>query len=323
MTTTFDAFARIPRALSILASHPQGLPLTTVAAELNVAPDVLRAELLEYYTADLPGDAFLGLRRPAGIEFLAADGEEADPAQAPVIRVVSDRPEAELGVEYLHSDQLAVLYEAARGLLQLEPDNEALQQALGILSDSFLGVGAAGPAGSDDAGATLRAAMDERRVVEFEYSRQWRPGVTQRRAHPYALRHTARGWELDAGPLEDGRARTFIVERIRSLRVLPETFERPVGIDELLRAERAETLVTFSLPQRTHWVADRFAESTQVLDADADDLTVRAAFLPPVAERVGLVILVAGADAFVLEPAGLADAGADLARKLLDHHGLA
>lgn len=320
---TFDAFARIPQALSILASHPDGLPLTAVAAELGVAPEVLRAELLDYYTADLPGEAFLGLRRPAGIEFLAADGEEADPAQAPVLRVVSDHPEAELGVEYLRSDQLAALYEAARGLLQLEPGNEVLRQALGILSDSFLGVGTEEPAGEPaDVAATLRAAMDERRVVEFEYSRQWRPGVTTRQVHPYAMRHTQRGWELDAGPLEDGRARTFIVERIQALRVLPDAFERPPGIDEILRAERTETVVTFSLPQRTHWVADRFAESTEVLDADAEDLTVRAAFLPPVAERVGLVVLVAGAGAFVLEPATLADAAADLARKLLDHHGL-
>lgn len=320
--TTIESFARIPRALAILQRHPQGLPLDVLAAELGVPPADLRADILQYYTADLPGDALLGLQRPEGIDFLAADGREADPALAPILRVASDRPEAELGVEYLRADQLAALYEAAGGLLQLEPGNSALAQALGILADSFLAVAAAVPADPGDTAATLRTALDERRVVEIEYSRQWRPGVTRRQVHPYAMRHTARGWELDAGPLEQGRARTFIVDRIASVTVLPDSFERPTGVDEILRAERTETLVTFSLPQRTHWVADRFAESTQVLHFDADDLTVQAAFLPPVADRVGLVLLIAGPEAFVVSPPQLQDAGAELAARLLTHHDL-
>lgn len=320
--TAIEAFARIPRLLAILQRHPQGLPLDTVATELGVAPDVLRGEVLQYYTADLPGTALLGLRRPEGIEFLAADGEEADPASAPVLRVVSDRPEAELGIEYLRADELAGLYAAARGLQQLEPDNEPLAAAVDILADTFLGVGPGAPADPGGHAATVRAAMDGHHVVELEYSRQWRPGVSVRQVHPYAMRHTRRGWELDAGPLADGRARTFIVDRIRAARVLPETFDRPAAIDDLLQAERTETAVTLSMPQGTHWVADRFAESTEVSDWDSADVTVRAAMLPPVAERTGLVLLIAGVDAFVLAPADLADSGADLARRLLVHHDL-
>jgi hypothetical protein len=39
-----------------------------------------------------------------------------------------------------------------------------------------------------------------------------------------------------------------------------------------------------------------------------------------VQRRVGLVLLIAGTDAFVTEPADLRDAGRDLARELLTHH---
>jgi len=39
-----------------------------------------------------------------------------------------------------------------------------------------------------------------------------------------------------------------------------------------------------------------------------------------VRHRVGLVLLVAGPDAFVTEPADLRDAGRNLARELLAHH---
>ena len=324
--TARESFARIHRVMAILHGHPGGLPLDTVAAELGVAEKVLRKEILEYYATDLPAHTLLGLNRADTIEFLAADGVEADPHQAPIVRAVSDRPEAELGVEYLRADELVALYEAASGLAELEPDNEPLTQAVAVLRDTFLAGTTNHNSGADAVGegtaAVLRRAVEQRSVVRIRYSRAWRPGVGERDIHPYALHHTARGWEVDAGPLVDGRVRTFIVERIEAAEVLPATFDRPERMDELLARDRAPVWVELSMPQRTQWVVDRFAESTAVLTSDADDLSVRAGFLPPVAERVGLILVIAGRDAFVVSPPDYETAGSDVARALLAHHEL-
>jgi proteasome accessory factor C len=319
--TAIESFTRIQRALSILAAYPDGLPLDVLAEELAVPPESLRDEILQYYATDIDSRHLMGLQRKEVIDFVSADGSEADPALAPVLRLASDAPEAELGVQHLRADQLAGLYGAAASLAEVEPDNAALAAAVRRLGQSFL-AGQEADAGPGETPAILRRAIDERRAVRIEYSREWRPGVGTRIVHPYALLRTGRGWELDAGPLEDGRARTFIVRRIRSVDLLDETFERPPGIEELLRRERAETTVELSLPQGSHWVADRLAERTHVLDSDAEDIALEAAFLPPVRERVALVLLTAGEGAFVVQPEEFVDAAADLAAVLRRHHGL-
>lgn len=323
--TARESIARIHRVMAILHAHPNGLPLDVVAAEVGVSDKTLRKEILEYYATDIPSQLLLGLNRADTLEFLATDGEEADPHSAPVIRAVSDRPEAELGVEYVRADDLVVLYEAVRGLRDLEPDNVALAQAGAVLRETFLGSAATHSRDVEPAAQTatvLREAVALHEAVLIEYSRAWRPGVVQRIIHPYALHHTARGWEVDAGPLVDGRARTFIVDRISSVSTTGETFAVPADVDALIAGERARVDVTLSLPQRTQWVVDRFAEHTEVLSSDSDDLTVRAGFLPPVAERVGLVLLISGPGSFVVAPQQYADCGRELAERLLSHHRL-
>lgn len=323
--TARESFARIHRVMAILLAHPNGLPLDTVAAELGVSEKVLRTEILEYYATDIPAELLLGLNRADTIEFIAADGAEADPHLAPMIRAVSDRPEAELGVEYLRADELVALYEAGRSLVEVEPDNEVLRDAVAVLRETFLAGTATTSPTLDHAAqtaATLRRAVESRQAVRIEYSRAWRPGVSHRVIHPYALHRTARGWEVDAGPLVEGRARTYLLDRIASVEMTGETFESPPDLAAILAAERVLTPVELSIPQRTQWVVDRFAETAVVGSSDSDDLTVSAGFLPPVAERVGLVLVIAGRDAFVLEPEEFTDAGSAMARALLAHHGL-
>ncbi len=319
--TAIESFTRIQRTLTVLTHHPDGLPLDVLAEELGVPPQELRDEILAYYGTDIDASSLMGLQRREVIDFVSADGAEADPHLAPVVRLTSDAPEAELGVQYLRADQLAALYEAGRSLRETEPDNSHLASAVERLGRTFL-AGQELDAETDGTPAVLRRAIDTRTPVRIEYSREWRPGVGARVVHPYALHRTGRGWELDAGPLTDGHARTFIVRRIRSATPVDGVFDRPEGIDAVLQRDRAETRVELSLPQGSHWVADRYAERTEVIDADADDLTLAAFFLPPVAERVGLVLLIAGPRSFVIDPDRYADAAVDLARTLRSHHGI-
>jgi proteasome accessory factor C len=139
---------------------------------------------------------------------------------------------------------------------------------------------------------------------------------------PYRVVSTRRGFEVDAGPLDrDGALRTFLISGIRDLDVLDETFERPEDLDARIAASRALTQVRVVVPRDRLWAVGRFAEQTRVVAAD-EHLEVEADVLPPVAERVGLMMTTAGPGAFVVEPAWLAEAGPATASALLDHHGL-
>lgn len=65
---------------------------------------------------------------------------------------------------------------------------------------------------------------------------------------------------------------------------------------------------------------DRYAERVTVVRDDETDVAVRAELLPPAETRLGLILLCCGPDAFVMEPSVMEDAGATLARELLEHH---
>jgi proteasome accessory factor C len=105
------------------------------------------------------------------------------------------------------------------------------------------------------------------------------------------------------------------------VQVLDATFEPPPDVQQRIQAARATLPVRLVVPRERAWVVDRFAESVRVTQAD-DDLELVADVLPPVVERVGLMLTLAGPQAFVVEPADLHDAGARTARLLLDHHSL-
>jgi predicted DNA-binding transcriptional regulator YafY len=229
---------------------------------------------------------------------------------------------AELGLEYFTADVLGPLYRAASDLSALEPDNQVLADAVARLRSTFLAGIDGGPDHGGPVAAQLRAAATARRRVRIEYWRAWRPGVTTRVIEPYRVVSTRRGFEVDAGPLDDaGDIRTFLVRGIRDAETLDDTFERPDDVETRIEASRRLTEVRLVVPRDQAWVVSRFAERSTVARAD-DDLEVVAHVLPPVAERVGLMMTIAGPDAFVVAPAHLQVAAADTARRLLAQHGL-
>jgi proteasome accessory factor C len=311
----------LPRALAILELHPAGLPLADLAAELGVKPDDLREVFLAYYLADL---VELGNFGQPVVEFFAPDADDAevDPATAQWVRVVARDPEQELGVDHLSAEQLGRLFEAGADLLALEPDNETLRSALDAFQAALWPVD--GPAGSEWRATTaqlLHQAAQERRRVRVTYARQWHPGVRERVIEPYRLVRTRRGWEVDAGPGDDVAAvRTYLVSGIQACEVLGEDFEPPADVDALLAAQRQPVTVDLVVPQERRWAVDRYAETVTVLADDEESVSARAELLPPVDQRLGLILLTCGPEAFVVEPRSLEDAGLELARGLLHHH---
>jgi proteasome accessory factor C len=315
-----ERFARLPELLAILELHPDGLPLDELASELGTDVESLREVVVAYYGLDL---VELGDYRLPVVEFVGAEGDDQeDPATAPMLRVASSDPERELGVDYLSAHQLATLLTSAQELLALEPDNDELRGAIDALQANLLPVdGNDAPQWGASTARSLRTAVDEHRRVRITYDRAWHPGRSERVVDPYRLVHTRRGWEVDAGPPgDDGSLRTFLVSGIRSVEVLSDTYEPPADLEALLSAQRSAVRVELVVPQDRRWVVERLAESTRVLDDDEESVKVEAELLEPVAQRVGLVLVVCGADAFVMTPTWLADAGVELARTLLAHH---
>lgn len=316
--------AALPRALAILELHPQGLPLAELAAELGQTPQALREVFLAYYLADL---VELGDFGQPVVEFFALDGEdgsdgEVDPATAGGVRVLARDPEQELGVDHLAAADLGRLFAAGSDLLALEPANDVLRSALDSFRDALWpGDGPDGAQWRAGTAAQLHAAVQEHRRVRITYVRQWHPGATDRTIEPYRLVRTRRGWEVDAGPPDDVAAvRTFLVSGIAECTVLDETFPPPADLDDLLRAHRTPVEVELVVPQDRRWVVDRYAESVTVLQDDEESVALRAAMLQPVEQRLGLLLLVAGPEAFVVSPGSLSGAGETVAKELRAHH---
>lgn len=313
---------RLARVFGLLLHHPDGLTLDQLSAESGLAVANLRSDLAVFMNRDIPVANDLALTEGIGIEFLTEAGEETVSTEAARVRLTSDAPLTELGLEYFSADVLGPLYQSARQLAALEPDNEVLAGAVQRLSETLMaGIDGTAPYGGEIAGA-LRQASRERRRVRIDYWRAWRPGVSRRVIEPYRVVSTRRGFEVDAGPPDaTGDIRTFLVSGIRDLEVLDETFERPADVQRRIERSRALTPVRLVVPRDLQWVVSRFAESSRVVRADAD-IEVEAQVLPPVADRVGLMMTIAGAEAFVVSPEWLADAGPVTAARLIEHHGL-
>lgn len=319
-------FERVTRALRILTMHPDGLPLSRLAAQLGVDERTLREEIVAFYRADIDPAYGPDPYRQVRIEFLGPDGESDDdvePAEAEIVRASTDQPAAEIGVVHTSPAELANVYRAGHALLSVEPENVVLDQALHALGDTML----QGIRPVDDywkaelAGSLLKAIRSSQRV-RIGYIPAWREEGSEHIIAPYRLLRTRRGWELDAGvPTdEDDVISTFLLSGIREVAILDETFERPDDVDRLIAGNRRAQEVDVVVPQDMRWVVDRFAESADVLAEDEESVKLRSRLLPPVEHRLGVMMLVAGVDAFVTNPAELADAARDLARELLEHH---
>lgn len=311
-TLAAASFARLSRVLTLLQAHPAGLRIDYLAAEVGVPEKRLRQELLDFYVAETL------TVRPDTIVFFAPDGSHVeDVAHAEMVKVVTDQPAAELGVELMTAEQWLTTYEQAAWIAASNPDDEALAQAVQTIATRILA--GTPPRPDDEVGQALSKAVAARTGVQIEYSRAWKPGIVSRYIEPVRLVQTRRGWEVDS--LVDGWLRTFLIDRIRSVQATDRTFEIPTNLDARLAEHRQVVGVKLSVPQRYRWLVDRYAETSEVLDYDEETLTISAQFLPPVSDRVGLILLSAP-DAFVVDPASLNEAAAQMAKALWDHHQL-
>ncbi|CAM3256829.1 WYL domain-containing protein [Nocardioides dubius] len=331
MLSYVQRIARLPKVFEVLGAYPDGLTVDELASRVGVDSTELRQDLLAFYAADLGPEWLMGLSRPEVLEFVGPDGVDEDPNHAERVRIVDPRPSEELGVEYVDAAELALIYTAAQ--MELEAAwSQDLADALAVLEETLLGTAARPVEGAEpepgapgDGGArsetlaALQLARTEQRKVRIVYSRSWRHGVSERIVEPYRLVHTRRGWELDAG-VGDEQLRTFLLTNVRSCEPLEETFAPPSDLAERLIAQRATTTARVRVPYQARWAADSYAEQVRVVAEHESVVELELELLPPLERRLGLLLLVAGTEAELVEPAGLAGARAELARELRAHH---
>ena len=317
-------YTRILEALRILADHEDGLPLSQLADELGVEPNKLREELLAYYTAEPAAGIGIGQRLP-GIDWLTAGGEEEDPNTAEIVVLTDLQAFDGMGAVRYSPAELAAVWRTGRLLAQYEPENTVLATALDRLAKEWLdGASPEADPGSEHL-QDLRKAIAKRQQVQITYSRQWRPGVVTRVVDPYRLTSTARGWELDAGPLDsDGAPRIYLLSNIRELQRRKTTFEVPDGIDDVISDHRSVAEVTVVLPQQTAWSAQRLADRVDRVRGDDDMVTMKLYLSPPVVRRLAMVLAPAMGDGWIDGPGRdeRTEQVHSLARRLLAHHDL-
>ncbi len=314
--------ARLPEVMSLLAAYPDGMSLRRLADQFGVDVETMRQDLVTYLDLESWGWSFDIFRRPA-IEFVQPEGGyRTDGSGGTMVRIVGDASPG-LGVEHLSAGDRATLYTAGVALLDVEPDDTDLAEALGVLAETMYGE----PASSLRVGdwnrflAELQDAQEQGRRVRIVYSRAWREGVTERVIEPLRLVQTRRGWEVDAGPVgPEGNLRTFLLSNIRSAEVLDETFDPPAGVEALLKRQRATTTVRLELAQDARWAARLYVERVTVVAEDEETFTADLELLPPVGERVGLILLASGPSARVISPGAVLPEALGVVGELLRHH---
>ena len=320
MAQFVDRVAQLPRLLQALWYHPEGMRIEDLAAEFGATPDNVRETLLAYYRADLAEYSSDLLIRADVLEFFGGSEDRDLVSEAPMVRLVAADPTQELGVSYTTVADLARIYRAGRDRLQLEPDNEVLASAVDKLAAGLLPAVQPSAHHAVARPPVFRRAVEERLKVLITYVRAWRPGVTERVIEPYQMVRTRRGWEIDAGPVqENGRLRTFLLTGVQQFKVLADTFETPPDLTVLLDQQRELTAVELTIPYDARWAVEKYAEKAETLSDDETTITVRAYLLEPVEERVGLIMLTAEPSEVEPPPAWRASV-AELARRLLAHH---
>lgn len=317
--------ARIPEVIDVLAAYPEGLPLRDLAAQFDVDPETMSQDIRTYVDLDSWGWSEGVFAFPA-IEFISPEGdddsEESDDVTGSTqVRVVPDAT-ARLGAEYLSAGDLAVIYTAGRALLDIDPDDTDLAEALDVIVETMYGEPSAAPRrpGTSAWVSDLQDAQQQRCRVRILYSNAWSSIVKERVIEPLRLVQTKRGWEVDAGPVgPEGNLRTYLLSNIRSVEVLDETFESPAHASSLLERQRRTTAVQMTITQDARWAARLFAEHLEVIEEDEESVTLALDLLPPFGERVALIMLASGTSTKVV-PGSLLPEALAFVEGLRRHH---
>ncbi len=103
----------------------------------------------------------------------------------------------------------------------------------------------------------LAQAIEQHRIVEFEYLKPDETTATTRVIEPYRIRRELPNWYVDVWDRTRGAERSFRLDRMRNARVLSETFEPRPGLD--LESHLSLAVVWIAPEEARFWVDERGA----------------------------------------------------------------
>jgi len=166
----------------------------------------------------------------------------------------------------------------------------------------------------------LRGAVRDRRVVRLVYRSGSKAETTERLVEPWAVVGARGAWYLHAWCRAAQAPRHFRLDRIRELDVTREPAERrPPETPQpaAYTPEPGDESVVLELEPGATWLAEWVVPDTL---EELGGGRLRLAFRTPSVEWVARVLLRLGADARVVEPAGLRTRAAELAASALRHY---
>ncbi len=311
----------ILEVVRLLEEHRR-IPLYRLARMLHSDPDLLRSQIDAFNDVEISGlvlDAAFSIEPADG---WPDDGPDPRPAITDVVRFGPGMGGDSLGLRHQDAAVLGPLLSAARALRALEPDNLVLASAVDMLGTSLLGTVTGQAAYRARIAAIFNDAAATGHRMRITYANAWLPKVDTRIIDPYRVVSTSRGYEVDAGPLDEaGSPRTFLINQVRDWQVLEQRFTRPPGVAATLDANRELVAVHGYAPHEGMWAVFHWAERVDQGESDGFGVLFTAWLLPPLPQRIGLMMLLAGPDAYLDDP-DLDGYRANLAEELLEHHGL-
>lgn len=312
---------RICALIHLLDTHGP-TRLDRAARLLDTTPGQLRAEVEAFTDVEGSGavlDPLLAIEPAGG---WPDDGPDPQPTDQDMVRFASALGGAAAGISHQDAAVLGPLLAAATQLRAMEPENLVLAAAVDKLQTTMMRSTVGLATYRSHIAADMQRAARARLRLEIVYSNAWRPRVGTRVVDPYQVVSTARGYELDAGPLDErGSPRTFLLPRIRSYRVLDSNFENPPNLAAALARNRQLTEVSGYVGHAGVWAVRHFSERCEFAEFDSSGTVFTAWVLPPLADRLGLMMLLAGPDSYLGDPE-LDALKLVKAAELADHHGL-
>jgi len=181
---------------------------------------------------------------------------------------------------------------------------------------------------SEDTLLKLYRAIEQTRQVEIQYLSASKGELTDRAVDPYHLCNREGNWYLIAQDHLRGGIRTFHLDRIRAMTVLPGGFSMPPGFhpEEWIRdgfqAEHGETVqevVIWFDALQARWMRERLIHETQQIE-EGDDGTLTMRFRTSGLGAVKRWVMQYGSHAEVLAPNELRAAVLDEMRKAVGRY---
>lgn len=173
--------------------------------------------------------------------------------------------------------------------------------------------------------STIQQGLAERKVLEMEYFAGYKEEVSRRQVEPVGVCYIGNRWHMVAWCRLRGAVRDFRIDRIKSLHLLPVTFQQRDQdflrqyVDRMVRPRSLQKMVVLFDKSVVRYLAEqKFYYG--LVDEQPDGECVRMTFLCGCLDYFGRWLLTWGAKVEVLEPEELKTHMRQLSEDLFLHY---